>query len=377
MSGISKVGVTAASSVIRVLLVDDSAVARGMVARALQGNASFSVVGSISNGQMAVDFVSRNPVDVIVLDLEMPVMDGLTAIPKLLEKAPHAKIIVVSALTTSGADVSLKCLRAGALDVIAKPSSVAGGSAATFAQDLIERISALGQTHRPRTATLGSAKPTVSATTTSVVKPAHSDAPNLRRPSTLMPDVIAIGSSTGGPQALFSMLGDLKKIGTPRQPIVITQHMPATFTAILATHISNLTGFQAAEGKTGDLLTPGRIYIAPGDFHMLFEKKPGGVSIVLNEGPKENFCRPAVDPMFRSLVDIYGGKVLAVVLTGMGSDGAKGSAAVADKGGTVIAQDETSSVVWGMPGATAKIGACSFILPLDQIASSVSRLAGK
>jgi two-component system chemotaxis response regulator CheB len=378
MSGLVKAGAAPPSPVIRVLLVDDSAVARGMEARALQDNPLLSVVGSVANGQMAVDFVGRNQVDVIVLDLEMPIMDGLTAIPKLLEKAPLAKIIVVSALTTSGADISLKCLRAGATDVIAKPSTAGGGGAAAFAKDLTERVAALGQSRRPRSITPSVVKTSVVAKAPDgVARPSSGDTPTLRRPSTLLPEVIAIGSSTGGPQALFAMLGDLKKLGIPRQPIVITQHMPATFTAILANHITNLTGFQATEGKSGDVLTPGRIYVAPGDFHMLFERKAGAVSIVLNEGPKENFCRPAVDPMFRSLVDLYGGKVLAVVLTGMGSDGAKGGATVADKGGTVIAQDEATSVVWGMPGATARIGACSFVLPLDQIASSIARLAGK
>jgi two-component system, chemotaxis family, protein-glutamate methylesterase/glutaminase len=372
MSIASKDSAAPGSSLTKVLLVDDSAVARGMESRALQSNASLLVVGSVANGQMAVDFVTRTPVDVIVLDLEMPVMDGLTAIPKLLEKCPQAKIIVVSALTTSGADVSMKCLRAGATDVIAKPSS---GNAAAFSQDLVERVTTLGQPRRPRVSAAARANATVAP---SLAKPvAAGEAPQLRRPSSLVPEVIAIGSSTGGPQALFAMLGDLKKIGVPRQPIVITQHMPATFTAILASHITNLTGFQAAEAKTGDVLTGGKVYIAPGDYHMLFEKKSNGVNVVLSDGPKENFCRPAVDPMFRSISDIYGGKVLAVVLTGMGSDGAKGGVVVADKGGTVIAQDEATSVVWGMPGATARIGACSFILPLEQIASSVARLAGR
>ncbi|MDX2144384.1 MAG: chemotaxis response regulator protein-glutamate methylesterase [Rhodospirillaceae bacterium] len=366
-----------AAPVVRVLLVDDSAVARGIVGRALQGNPALSVVGSVANGQMAVDFVSRNPVDVVVLDLEMPVMDGLTALPKILEKAPAAKVIVVSALTTKGAEISLKCLRAGAVDVIAKPSSAPGaGNAATFAQDLVERMLALAAPRRPRFTQAPAAAAVPSAAVAVTAKPG-SALPPLRRPSSLLPEIIAIGSSTGGPQALFAVLSDLKKLGPVRQPIVITQHMPATFTTILASHISSLSGFQASEGKQGELLVGGRVYVAPGDFHMLFEKRDGGVAIVLSDGPKENFCRPAVDPMFRSAVDIYGGKVLAVVLTGMGADGAKGGAVVAERGGTVIAQDEASSVVWGMPGATARIGACSFILPLDQIASSISRLAGK
>jgi two-component system chemotaxis response regulator CheB len=368
----------------KVLLVDDSAVARGMVARALAANAGIDVVGSVANGLMAVEFVSRNPVDVVVLDIEMPVMDGLTALPKILEKAPGAKVIVVSALTTKGAEVSLKCLRAGAVDVIAKPSSVAGGGVAAFTAELVEHVTALGSTARISRAPPVRSSPTdrpasvapMAAPAMTIARPV-AGAPSLRRSSSLVPEIIAIGSSTGGPQALFAMLGELKKQGPLRQPIVVTQHMPATFTAILAGHIQQQTGFEAIEVKSGDLIKGGRIHIAPGDFHMLLERKPEGVFVVLSDGPKENFCRPAVDPMFRSVSDLYGPKVLAVVLTGMGSDGAKGALAIAERGGTVIAQDEGTSVVWGMPGATAKIGACSSILPLDQIASAISRLAGK
>lgn len=361
----------------KVLLVDDSAVARGMEARALSAVPGVEVVGSVGNGQMAVDFVARNPVDVVVLDIEMPVMDGLTALPKILEKAPKAKVIVVSALTTKGADVSMKCLRAGAVDIIAKPSSTSGGGASDFFAELVEHVTALGSgptTARAPMARAPTAVSTAVVPTTPLRAPAGAQV--LRRPSSLVPEIIAIGSSTGGPQALFAMLGDLKKLGAVRQPIVITQHMPATFTAILAGHIAQQTGFEAIEVKAGDVLKGGRVHVAPGDFHMVFERKADGVAVVLSDGPKENFCRPAVDPMYRSLADIYGPKVLAVVLTGMGSDGAKGAVTIADRGGTVIAQNEASSVVWGMPGATAKAGACSSILPLDQIAAAISRLAG-
>ena len=187
-------------------------------------------------------------------------------------------------------------------------------------------------------------------------------------------DILAIGSSTGGPQALFKVLTSIH--GTVRQPIVITQHMPATFTTILAEHISRISGYPAAEGIDGEVIESGRVYVAPGDFHMMIEGSVGsGRKLRLDKSPPENFCRPSVDPMLRSVVRAYGRRVLCVILTGMGQDGLIGSRAVVDAGGTVIAQDEASSVVWGMPGAVAQAGLCSAILPLDQIGSQINKLA--
>jgi two-component system chemotaxis response regulator CheB len=198
----------------------------------------------------------------------------------------------------------------------------------------------------------------------------------LRQASVETPDVIAIGSSTGGPQALFSVLGALKA-GSLRQPILITQHMPPTFTTILAEHIARISGWTAAEGKDGDVVQGNHIFIAPGDFHMVVEAKGTDKVIRLNKNPPENFCRPSVDPMLRSIAAVWGRRVLTVILTGMGSDGLKGGQAVIGAGGTVIAQDEASSVVWGMPGAVATAGICSAVLPLAEIPQYILRSASR
>jgi len=195
----------------------------------------------------------------------------------------------------------------------------------------------------------------------------------LRQQPLQCPEMIAIGSSTGGPQALFKLLGDLK--GSCSQPILITQHMPSTFTSLLAGHISKASDTPCAEGQDGETIRSGHIYLAPGDYHMVAEKGDGGNVLRLTQNERENYCRPAVDPMLRSLAPLYGSGLLAIILTGMGADGCAGAQAVAAAGGTVIAQDKDSSVVWGMPGAVAAAGLCSAVLPLSDIAPYVRRLA--
>ncbi|HSV29629.1 MAG TPA: chemotaxis protein CheB, partial [Candidatus Omnitrophota bacterium] len=204
----------------------------------------------------------------------------------------------------------------------------------------------------------------------------HPGPVTLRNNAPEPPDVIAIGSSTGGPQALFTLLGTMRA-GTVRQPILITQHMPATFTTILAEHISRVSGWEAKEGVDGEVIKSGRVYIAPGDFHMLVESRGADKVIRLNKDAPENFCRPSVDPMLRSISAAYGKRVLVAILTGMGSDGAKGGKVVTEAGGTVIAQDEATSVVWGMPGAAAQAGICSAVLPLPDIAPWMMKLAAR
>jgi two-component system chemotaxis response regulator CheB len=184
--------------------------------------------------------------------------------------------------------------------------------------------------------------------------------------------LIAIGSSTGGPQALFSLLSGLDV--SLAQPILITQHMPSTFTSLLAVHISKASNMPCAEARDGELIRPGHIYLAPGDYHMVAERSGRGNVLRLTQNERENFCRPAVDPMLRSLIPLYGSQLLVIILTGMGSDGCKGSQAVAAAGGSVIAQDEETSVVWGMPGAVATAGVCSAVLPLSDIAPYVRKL---
>lgn len=372
-----------AAEPIRVMLVDDSAVVRGLVTRLLEGEAGIQVVASVGNGQMALASLERNEVDVVILDIEMPVMDGLTALPKLLQIDPGLKVIMQSTLTLKGADVSLRAMQMGAADYIPKPTStrdLAGG--ADFKSELVGKIRALGQARRAgaRPARPGgppATRPTLSPTAPRTPVAIHPPGPlQLRGNAPEPPDIIAIGSSTGGPQALFTVLGTMKA-GTVRQPIVITQHMPATFTTILAEHISRVSGWNAREAVDGEVITGGRVYIAPGDFHMVVETKGTDKVLRLNKNPPENFCRPAVDPMLRSIAAAYGKRVLACILTGMGADGMKGGQAVVASGGTVIAQDEATSVVWGMPGAAATAGICSAVLPLPEIAPWIMKLAAR
>ncbi len=365
---------------IRVMVVDDSAVIRGLLTRALEGDTDIRVVTSVGDGQMAVNSLQRNSIDVIVLDIEMPVMDGLTAIPKLLAVAPQVKIIMASTLTLRGADVSIRCLSAGAADYIPKPTSTREiGGAEDFKRELVAKVKALGAAaRRAGSRSRGEIRPLSPAPLPLSLK--REVGPITTRPAPMgmqvKPDVIAIGSSTGGPQALFEVLSHMKAGVT--QPILITQHMPATFTTILAEHITRQCGINAQEAKDGEPIVQNRCYIAPGDFHMLVTQRGGVNVIALTKDPPENFCRPAVDPMMRSILKAYGGrKILACILTGMGQDGMKGCTEVVNGGGTLIAQDEPSSVVWGMPGAVAQAGICSAILPLKEIGPYIRKFASR
>ncbi|MGE4281011.1 MAG: chemotaxis response regulator protein-glutamate methylesterase [Magnetospirillum sp.] len=369
---------TAANDKIRVMLVDDSAVVRGLVTRILEEDPTVAVVASVGNGQMALSALERQDIDVIVLDIEMPVMDGMTALPLLLKADPGIRIIMQSTLTLKGADVSLRALQMGAADYIPKPTAtrdLAGGM--DFKKELLDKVKALG--HARRRDPNRKVRPGISNTPIRPAAPRPSALSptgpiKLRSHNPEPPDVIAIGSSTGGPQALFNLLGTMRA-GTVKQPILITQHMPATFTTILAEHITRVSGWDAKEAKDGEVIKGGRVYVAPGDFHMLVETRGADKVLKLTKDPPENFCRPAVDPMLRSISAAYGKRVLVAILTGMGSDGAKGGAVVVEAGGTVVAQDEASSVVWGMPGAAANAGICSAVLPLGEIAPWMIKLA--
>jgi two-component system chemotaxis response regulator CheB len=378
----------------RVMVVDDSAVIRGLLTRSLEGDPEVKVVASVANGQMAINTLQRQMIDVIVLDIEMPVLDGLSALPHLLAIDPNVKIVMASTLTAKNADISLRALKAGAADYIPKPSSTRElTSAADFKRELTEKVKALGMAARradprkagpaPTPGTPGgvprpvgptpSVAPTTSYTLAPIVRPKPEPAPiSLRPMPDFRPDVLAIGSSTGGPQALFEVLSHLKDL---KQPILITQHMPATFTTILAEHITRQCGIPCAEAKEGEPIVGGRAYVAPGDFHMLVVQKNGVNCLTLTKDPPENFCRPAVDPMLRSIIRSYGKRVLVTILTGMGHDGQRGSENVVQAGGAVIGQDEASSVVWGMPGAVATAGLCSSVLPLKEIGPFIRKIA--
>ncbi len=367
---------------IRVMVVDDSVVVRGLVSRWLDEEPDIATVAAVRNGRVAVDEIARNEPDVVVLDVEMPEMDGMTALPLLLKARPGVVVIVVSTLTRRNADVSLKCLSLGARDCVAKPETNSGvTTSADFRRDIVAKVKALGAKPRDRrlregahhgTPTTASARPAVLQARASNL---GTEAPriSLRRFSSAAPRILAIGASTGGPQALMDVL----KLCGPvfqRVPVVVTQHMPVTFTAILAEHLARATGVEAREAHDDEALRAQRIYVAPGGLHMTVARSGEGVVARLRDGASVNFCKPAVDPLFESVAQIYGATALALVLTGMGSDGAKGAVAVADAGGSVIAQDETTSVVWGMPGATAHAGAAAAVLPLDQIAPRIVQL---
>lgn len=376
----------------RVMVVDDSAVIRGLLTRALEGAGDIRVVSSVANGLMAINSLQRNPVDVIVLDIEMPVMDGLTALPQLLKICPEVKVLIASTLTAKNADISLRALRAGASDYVTKPSSTRELSGADiFKLELLTKVRVLGEAgrrhnpNRPRpatpprpafTAAAGTATSGAAAPATAPVRFAKPEPGPVRlRPVVLdlRPDIIAIGSSTGGPQALFDVMANFR--GGLQQPIVITQHMPPTFTTILAEHITRQCGIDCREAKEGEPIVGGRAYVAPGDHHLLIQSQNGVPTAHLSSDPPENFCRPAVDPMLRSIVKVYGRKVLAVILTGMGHDGRRGCEQVVELGGMVVGQDEATSVVWGMPGAVAQAGLCSAILPLKEVGPYIRKIA--
>lgn len=362
----------------RVMVVDDSAVIRGLLSRALEQDPEIRIVASVGNGELAVSQVKRQPIDVVVLDIEMPVMDGLTALPKIIAASPNTKVIMASTLTKRNAEISLRAMSLGAADYVPKPSATRDIHAGDdFRRELLTKVKtfaaqamAAGGSARRQA---GSARPLPSRTALAGVRPAGSGKITLRpMPARFDPRLIAIGSSTGGPQALFEVVGALKGVS---MPIVITQHMPATFTTILAEHITRQCGVPTSEAKDGEVLTAGRAYVAPGNYHMVVASDGGRLVLKTNQQAPENFCRPAVDPMMRSIVAAVGGRVLALILTGMGQDGMKGCREVAAAGGVLIAQDEATSVVWGMPGAVAGDGTCNAVLPLKEIGPHLRKLA--
>lgn len=361
---------------IKVMVVDDSAVVRGLVTRWIEEDPGLEVVARHGNGKLAVDDIAKSKPDVVILDIEMPVMDGLTALPLLLKNWPAAKVIMASTLTRRNAEISLKALSLGATEYLAKPESNRGVTTSTeFRRDLINKVKAMCGV---RVRAGGAAVP---ARPTAAAAPAHratgltpkGQPIRLRRFANVPPRILAVGSSTGGPEALQKFVKAVSP-SLNRVPLVITQHMPPTFTAILAEHLGQASGRPSKEGQDGEMIKPGCIYVAPGGRHMILEPRAGGTAIKLTDGPQVNFCKPAVDPLFESVSSIYGGAALAVVLTGMGQDGAAGALKIADAGGSIIAQDEATSVVWGMPGATAEIGACAAVLPIQDIGTKVSSI---
>lgn len=343
---------------VKVMLVDDSIIIRSLLARMLRESPDIDIVGMAANGQEAVEKCAAMPPDVILLDLEMPVMDGLSAIPHLQRVAPQARIILCSAQSEKGADVTLRGLSLGASDFILKPSALTGPENKNrFREQLLERIHHMASPARKPAAPGRVMQPFALSPRASTAIP--------------RPSILAIGSSTGGPNALSLFFRTIRRLPVP---IVITQHMPKTFTRILADQLAKCGDTPCVEAEDGMAVAGGCAYVAPGDRHIQFRHDGGSLLIRLSDDPPENFCRPAVDPMLRSLTDIYGDKVLAVIFTGMGADGLEGCRRLVAAGGHVLAQDEASAVVWGMPGAVAKAGLCSYVDNVGNIAKKVQQV---
>jgi two-component system, chemotaxis family, protein-glutamate methylesterase/glutaminase len=359
---------------LRVMVVDDSVVIRGLISRWIASEPDMIVAASLRTGLDAVNQVERVNPDVAVLDIEMPELDGISALPLLLAKKRNLIIIMASTLTRRNAEISFRALSLGASDYIPKPESTRVVTAAEiFHHDLIQKIRSLGAKVR-RAASASSPLAAPNQIREALPRPAVAHPELLRREfGRQAPRALLIGSSTGGPQALMTLMTELGPV-IDRFPVLITQHMPPTFTTILAEHLARSSHRPAHEAVHGEIVKPGQIYVAPGGRHMRVTRHGADVVIALDDGPPVNFCKPAVDPLFTSGIDVWQGGVLALVLTGMGSDGMRGGKQVVAAGGNVIAQDEASSVVWGMPGAVANAGICAAVLPLGQIAPKLIRL---
>ena len=339
---------------VRILIVDDSAVIRKVLSSLLASDPEIVVAGTAGNGLQALARIPELKPDLVTLDIEMPVMDGLETLVELRRLYPKLPVIMFSTLTERGATATLDALARGASDYVTKPSHSGGSdtSRERVREELIRKIKSLCAVRVPQS------RP--------VIVPAM---PSTRPQARI--DVVAIGTSTGGPNALTALIPQFP--ADFPVPIVIVQHMPPLFTRLLAERIHNLAPLQVREGKAGEKLQRGQVWIAPGDYHMTVIRK--GIDFVLgiNRDAQENSCRPAVDVLFRSLAHTYGANVLAVVLTGMGADGTRGSANIREAGGEVIVQDEASSVVWGMPGSVVSASLAHRIYPLHEIGPEVVR----
>jgi two-component system chemotaxis response regulator CheB len=339
MSGLARVEPARGANPARVMICDDSATIRGAIARMLESDPDIQVVAKVSNGRLAIDELKRTKVEVLVLDIEMPVLDGMAALPLLLQADPGLRIIMASTLTTRGADIAMRALRLGAADYVPKPSSIGNASDDRFRQEIISKVKGLARLRRR------------------AALPPRPAAPIVTRPASApTAHLLAIGSSTGGPQALFTLIQALGQ--SVNVPVVLTQHMPATFTPILAEHITRLGGLPCAEAKDNEPLLSNRIYLAPGDKHLIVERVSGQTGAL--SGP--------------SAATACKGRVLVMMLTGMGHDGLAGTRQVVEAGGMAVAQDEATSVVWGMPGAIAQAGLCHAVLPLPRIGPKLLEL---
>jgi two-component system chemotaxis response regulator CheB len=344
---------------IRVLVVDDSVVVRKVLSESLGKDPAVEVVGTAANGSIALQKIPQLNPDIIILDVEMPEMDGLECVKRIRAGWPKMPVVMCSSLTERGADVTLRALANGASDYVTKPSRLNDNqldALGSFKAELLAKVKALGGVY-----SLPPLAPTPSMSPPIVKMPSLSP----RSPVS----VLAIGCSTGGPVALATLFGGLPRDLTV--PIVIVQHMPPLFTKMLADRLAQSSGLSVHEAKHGDLVEPGHAYLAPGDYHMTLVREGVKTRIALNQETPENSCRPAVDVLFRSVAKLYGSGVLAAVMTGMGQDGARGARDIAAAGGVILVQDAATCVVPSMPGAVVAAGVSSGAFPLDRLAQEL------
>jgi two-component system chemotaxis response regulator CheB len=340
---------------VRVLVVDDSVVVRKLLCEALASSAEVQVAGTASSGAIALAKIPQLNPDVITLDIEMPGLNGIQTLTQIRKLYPKLPVIMFSTLTERGAAITLEALSLGASDYMTKPSNSDSLASAMeqVGRELTAKIVSLASRGR------GSAPPSPP-----VVAP--------RRKLGAQPiDLLAIGTSTGGPNALAEVIPRLSQDFPV--PVVVVQHMPPLFTRLLAERLNSQSRLAVQEAEAGRKLEPGQVWIARGDYHLTVARKGTTVVLDLNQNPPENSCRPAVDALFRSAAQVYGPRVLGVVMTGMGSDGARGAAHIREAGGEILVQDEPSSVVWGMPGAVVSTGAADKICPLSEISQEIVR----
>lgn len=341
---------------IKVLIVDDSAVIRKVLGDLMREDPEIEVVGTASNGKIALAQLEQLKPDVVTLDVEMPEMNGLETVKAMRGSGATLPIIMCSSLTATGASTTLDALALGASDYVTKPSSHGINTREVVGEDLLRKIKGLAKS----SSASARAEPSAASPRAAVIAGSAVEA-------------IAVGVSTGGPNALMEIFPKIPA-GLPA-PIFVVQHMPPLFTKLLAERLREVSKLPVFEAQDGQDVLPGCAYLAPGGFHMEVKRVIGRTSIVLTENPPENSCRPAVDVLFRSIAHVYGAKVLAVMLTGMGQDGLLGCQAIKARGGTIVAQDKGTSAVWGMPGAVVDAGLTSAVLPLAQVAAALSTAA--
>ena len=365
---------------IRVMIVDDSAVMRSLLRSVITIDPCLEVAGTAADGASALGCLDSIRPNLILLDVEMPVMDGLATLRQLRDRGHKMPVIMCSSLTQRGAKVTIEALSAGASDYVAKPTGQSNREEAVraLAHELLPKIRALaGTSRRSLQSTLSGSLPPVPRAGLRFPH-GNSSQPQNQAVITAVPTILAIGVSTGGPAALDQLLPALPEAFP--LPVVIVQHMPEVFTRLFADRLNSLCRLRVHEAAEGDPVVAGMIAIARGNWHMevLPAMRPGApTTLHLGQGALENHCRPSVDVLFRSVARAYGSGVLAVVLTGMGSDGMSGCRMIREQGGSVFAQDEASSVVWGMPGAVATAGLAHKVLPLNLMAPEIQRLVAR